>query len=318
MSRRPVRRRCRQIRADGRTHRITFPTSCFMSLVASPRRAQHLGSLRLRRSRRCCSISLHRHGALARLVRSAGAGTGWAVLLGGMLAVGDPVACAGQIGMLPHFSFIFTTRRAPHPEADGPAVLASRCRKIPWSSTPSSPLSCQRQRSWLYYADRMMEFPAGLLGGGAGHHPAASLEVHADAKPPSSPSSSTGACADLLLTCRGAGIGDSRRATVGNGCFSTAPRSRDVPADRSALVPTVARRESPMPAPRAGSNRRVKRRPSRGAWRTRRLASAWNFERLGSRMVPSAAPSSRREFHHPSHNRGQETLPLGRKGRRWC
>jgi putative peptidoglycan lipid II flippase len=50
--------------------------------------------------------------------------------------------------------------------------------------------------SWLYYADRLMEFPAGMLGVALGTILLPSLsKMHADEKPAEFSRCSTGACA---------------------------------------------------------------------------------------------------------------------------
>lgn len=110
----------------------------------------------------------------------------WAVLLGGILQLAIQLPALAKIGMLPHFSFDVhdpAVRRILKLMA--PAVLGVSVSQISLvintifaSFLPSGSVS------WLYYADRMMEFPAGLLGAALGTILLPSLsKFHADAKP---------------------------------------------------------------------------------------------------------------------------------------
>ena len=94
----------------------------------------------------------------------------WAVFLGGALQLAIQVPALKRIGMLPRFDW------APGDEGVrrvvklmGPAVLGVSVAQISLlintifaSFLPSGSVS------WLYYADRLMEFPAGLLGAALG------------------------------------------------------------------------------------------------------------------------------------------------------
>lgn len=94
----------------------------------------------------------------------------WAVFLGGTLQLAIQVPALKKIGMLPRFDW------APGDEGVrrvlklmGPAVLGVSVAQISLlintifaSFLPSGSVS------WLYYADRLMEFPAGLLGAALG------------------------------------------------------------------------------------------------------------------------------------------------------
>ncbi|OHC68782.1 MAG: murein biosynthesis integral membrane protein MurJ [Rhodocyclales bacterium GWA2_65_20] len=94
----------------------------------------------------------------------------WAVFLGGVLQLALQLPALKKIGMLPRFDF------APNDTGVrrvlllmGPAVLGVSVAQISLllntifaSFLPSGSVS------WLYYADRLMEFPAGLLGAALG------------------------------------------------------------------------------------------------------------------------------------------------------
>jgi putative peptidoglycan lipid II flippase len=94
----------------------------------------------------------------------------WAVFLGGLLQLTLQVPALKRIGMLPRFDW------APHDlgvrrilKLMAPAVLGVSVSQISLlintifaSFLPSGSVS------WLYYADRLMEFPAGLLGAALG------------------------------------------------------------------------------------------------------------------------------------------------------
>ena len=108
----------------------------------------------------------------------------WAVLLGGILQLAIQLPALARIGMLPRFSFNVhdpAVRRILKLMA--PAVLGVSVSQISLvintifaSFLPSGSVS------WLYYADRMMEFPAGLLGAALGTILLPSLsKFHADA-----------------------------------------------------------------------------------------------------------------------------------------
>ncbi len=94
----------------------------------------------------------------------------WAVFLGGLLQLALQLPALKRIGMLPRLDW------APRDEGVrrilllmGPAVLGVSVSQISLlintifaSFLPSGSVS------WLYYADRLMEFPAGLLGAALG------------------------------------------------------------------------------------------------------------------------------------------------------
>lgn len=95
---------------------------------------------------------------------------GWAVFLGGALQLAIQIPALAKIGMLPRFAPAW---RDPGVQRIltlmGPAVLGVSVSQISLlintifaSFLPSGSVS------WLYYADRLMEFPAGLLGAALG------------------------------------------------------------------------------------------------------------------------------------------------------
>jgi putative peptidoglycan lipid II flippase len=94
----------------------------------------------------------------------------WAVFLGGLLQLAIQLPALQRIGMLPRFDFAPGdpgVRRVMKLMA--PAVLGVSVAQISLlintifaSFLPSGSVS------WLYYADRLMEFPAGLLGAALG------------------------------------------------------------------------------------------------------------------------------------------------------
>jgi len=109
----------------------------------------------------------------------------FAVLLGGVLQLAIQVPALMKIGMLPRFSF---NLRDPGVnrilKLMAPAVLGVSVAQISLvintifaSYLPSGSLS------WLYYADRLMEFPSGLLGAALGTILLPSLsKCHADGR----------------------------------------------------------------------------------------------------------------------------------------
>lgn len=110
----------------------------------------------------------------------------WAVFLGGVLQLVIQVPALKKIGMLPRFDFALHdpgVRRILALMA--PAVLGVSVSQISLlintifaSFLPSGSVS------WLYYADRLMEFPAGLLGAALGTILLPSLaKCHADKRP---------------------------------------------------------------------------------------------------------------------------------------
>jgi putative peptidoglycan lipid II flippase len=110
----------------------------------------------------------------------------WAVFIGGMLQLALQLFGLQRIGMLPRFDF------APGDEGVrrilrqmGPAVLGVSVAQLSLIiNTIFASFLPAGSVSWLYFADRMMEFPAGLLGAALGTILLPSLaKFHADEKP---------------------------------------------------------------------------------------------------------------------------------------
>jgi len=110
---------------------------------------------------------------------------GWAVLLGGVLQLAVQLPALRRIGMLPRFDL------APGDDGVrrilklmGPAVLGVSVSQISLLiNTVFASFLPSGSVSWLYYADRLMEFPAGLLGAALGTILLPSLaKSHADGR----------------------------------------------------------------------------------------------------------------------------------------
>lgn len=94
----------------------------------------------------------------------------WAVFIGGFLQLALQLPALAKIGMLPRLSFNF--RRAWQDEGVrrilklmAPATLGVSVSQISLLiNTVFASLLVSGSVSWLYYADRLMEFPAGMLG----------------------------------------------------------------------------------------------------------------------------------------------------------
>lgn len=94
----------------------------------------------------------------------------WAVFLGGVLQLAIQLPALKRIGMLPRFDFSprdAGVRRVLSLMA--PAVLGVSVAQISLLiNTVFASFLASGSVSWLYYADRLMEFPAGLLGAALG------------------------------------------------------------------------------------------------------------------------------------------------------
>lgn len=108
----------------------------------------------------------------------------WAVFLGGLLQLAIQLPALKKIGMLPRWQW------APHDEGVrrvlklmAPAVLGVSVAQLSLLiNTIFASFLPAGSVSWLYYADRLMEFPAGLLGAALGTILLPSLSrAHADA-----------------------------------------------------------------------------------------------------------------------------------------
>ena len=95
---------------------------------------------------------------------------GWAVFLGGLLQLAFQVPALKRIGMLPRFALSWQdpgVRRILKLMA--PAVLGVSVAQVSLLiNTIFASFLGTGSVSWLYYADRLMEFPAGMLGAALG------------------------------------------------------------------------------------------------------------------------------------------------------
>ena len=110
----------------------------------------------------------------------------WAVLIGGVFQLAIQIPALARIGMLPRFQLAFHdpgVRRILKLMA--PAVLGVSVSQISLIiNTIFASFLESGSVSWLYYADRLMEFPAGLLGAALGTILLPSLSrSHAQNKP---------------------------------------------------------------------------------------------------------------------------------------
>lgn len=110
----------------------------------------------------------------------------WAVIIGGILQLAIQLPALARIGMLPKLAFSLKDPGVNRIlKLMAPAILGVSVAQISLvintifaSFLPSGSVS------WLYYADRLMEFPAGLLGAALGTILLPSLaKFHADAQP---------------------------------------------------------------------------------------------------------------------------------------
>lgn len=111
---------------------------------------------------------------------------GWAVFIGGLAQVLLQIRPLAQIGMLPRFSLDFSdpgVRRILKLMA--PAILGVSVSQISLLiNTVFASFLPSGSVSWLYYADRLMEFPSGMLGVALGTILLPSLsKMHADENP---------------------------------------------------------------------------------------------------------------------------------------
>ena len=94
----------------------------------------------------------------------------WAVLLGGVLQLALQIPFLAKIGMLPRFSFSLADAGVNRIlKLMLPALLGVSVTQISLLiNTIFASFLPNGSVSWLYYADRLMEFPAGLLGAALG------------------------------------------------------------------------------------------------------------------------------------------------------
>ena len=110
----------------------------------------------------------------------------WAVFIGGLAQVVLQIRPLAKIGMLPRFSLDFSdpgVRRILKLMA--PAILGVSVSQISLLiNTVFASFLPSGSVSWLYYADRLMEFPSGMLGVALGTILLPSLsKMHAEEKP---------------------------------------------------------------------------------------------------------------------------------------
>ena len=111
---------------------------------------------------------------------------GWAVFIGGVLQLMLQLRPLARIGLLPRFDLKLSdpgVRRIAR--LMGPAMLGVSVSQVSLIiNTVFASFLPSGSVSWLYYADRLMEFPAGLLGAALGTILLPSLsKLHADEQP---------------------------------------------------------------------------------------------------------------------------------------
>ena len=111
---------------------------------------------------------------------------GWAVFIGGVLQLALQLRPLARIGLLPRFDLSLSdpgVRRIAKLMA--PAILGVSVSQVSLLiNTIFASFLESGSVSWLYYADRLMEFPAGLLGAALGTILLPSLsKLHADEQP---------------------------------------------------------------------------------------------------------------------------------------
>ncbi|MBK7022133.1 MAG: murein biosynthesis integral membrane protein MurJ [Sulfuritalea sp.] len=94
----------------------------------------------------------------------------WAVVLGGVLQLAIQLPALARIGMLPRFDPVWRDEGVQRVlKLMAPAVLGVSVAQISLLiNTIFASFLETGSVSWLYYADRLMEFPAGLLGAALG------------------------------------------------------------------------------------------------------------------------------------------------------
>lgn len=110
----------------------------------------------------------------------------WAAFLGGLLQLAIQLPALRRIGMLPRFDFAPGDPGVKRMlKLMAPAVLGVSVAQISLLiNTVFASFLASGSVSWLYYADRLMEFPAGLLGAALGTILLPSLsKAHAHADP---------------------------------------------------------------------------------------------------------------------------------------
>lgn len=111
---------------------------------------------------------------------------GWAVFVAGFVQLAFQLPFLKKIGMLPNFSLNLKDAGVWRIiKQMGPAVFGVSISQISLIiNTIIATLLVSGSVSWLYYADRLMEFPSGLLGAALGTILLPSLsKLHADSNP---------------------------------------------------------------------------------------------------------------------------------------
>lgn len=153
--------------------RITFPYIVFMSLVAMAAGILNTWSKFALPAFTPVMLNLAMIGGaliLTHYFDPPVMALGWAVFIGGTLQLAIQIPALKKIGMLPRFDLAWKdegVRRILKLMA--PAVLGVSVSQISLLiNTIFASFLATGSVSWLYYADRMMEFPAGLLGAALG------------------------------------------------------------------------------------------------------------------------------------------------------
>ena len=110
----------------------------------------------------------------------------WAVIIGGVLQLAIQLPALTRIGMLPRFAFSISDPGVNRIlKLMLPAILGVSVAQVSLIiNTIFASFLPNGSVSWLYYADRLMEFPAGLLGAALGTILLPSLsKFHADVRP---------------------------------------------------------------------------------------------------------------------------------------
>ncbi len=110
----------------------------------------------------------------------------WAVFLGGALQLAIQIPALAKLGMLPRFDPVWRDEGVQRVlKLMAPAVLGVSVAQISLLiNTVFASFLESGSVSWLYYADRLMEFPAGLLGAALGTILLPSLaKTHASGQP---------------------------------------------------------------------------------------------------------------------------------------
>jgi putative peptidoglycan lipid II flippase len=164
----------------------------------------------------------------------------WAVFIGGALQLAIQLPALRRLGMLPRWDW------APRDAGVrrmltlmGPAVIGVSVAQVSLLiNTIFASFLPSGSASWLYYAVRLLEFPAGLLGAALGTIllPQSGAMPRRRASPEFSALLDWGLRLTLMLTCRGAGAGDAGRTAARHAVPSWCVLRQRRTQTRSALV----------------------------------------------------------------------------------